>query len=266
MIGFPLYKIQNVFQAYLTAQNPHATHTMENLTNDSIQMSATKRLEIYYDGYRLRLLEILEGDFPKLHNLMGDEAFDALGHHYIAAYPSRHFSARYFGQYLAHFLREEIAYTKQPYLAEMADFEWALGNTLDAENANIVTLDNLKAIPPEQWGELKIHFHPSLQVYSFEWDIPQLWKAIENNEKLWLPEKQREPVTWIFWRQELQSQFRSLAEPQALIIKLFQTDYPFGDICESLAKRINPKTIPAVALGFIQQCINDGFVSALSDM
>lgn len=264
MIGFPLYKIQNVFQAYLTDQNPDATHTMEHLTNDSTHISATKRLEIYYDGYRLRLLEILEGDFPKLHTLMGDEAFDALGHHYIAAYPSKHFSARYFGQYLAHFLREEIAYTKQPYLAEMADFEWALGNTLDAENANIITLDDLKSISPAYWGNLKIHFHPSLQVRTFEWNIPQLWKTIENKEPPQSPIKQKESMTWIFWRRDLQSQFRSLTKPQALILKLFQEDNPFSDICESLSEIIDPEMVPVIALEFIQHCIDDGFISKLS--
>jgi hypothetical protein len=264
MIGFPLYKVQNIFQAYLNDQALDSIHTIESLTVDTAQISAARRLEIYYDGYRLRLLEILENDFPKLYTLMGDEAFDILGGLYIAAYPSQHFSARYFGQHLAQFLNEEPTYAKQPYLAEMANFEWALGNTLDAENANTIALDNLKSIPPEQWGNLKVRFHPSLHACSFDWDIPQLWKAIENKESPRLPKKQKEVATWIFWREGLQSQFRSLTKPQALILKLLKTDHDFGDVCESLTAIIDSETIPTVALGFIQQCIQDGFIAELS--
>jgi len=264
MIGFSLYNVQNIFQAYLSDHKLESTHTMESLTVDTTQISATRRLKIYYDGYRLRLLEILENDFPKLHTLMGDEAFETLGLLYIAAYPSQHFSARYFGQYLAQFLAEESTYTKQSYLAEMAKFEWALADTLDAANANTLTLDNLKSIPPEQWGNLKIRFHPSLEVHAFEWDIPQLWKAIENKEAARLPKKQKEAITWIFWRKELQSQFRSLTKPQAIILALFQKNHDFSDVCESLTEIMDSETIPPVTLGFIQQCIHDGFISELS--
>lgn len=264
MIGFPLYKMQRVFQNYLTDQDVDPICRMEDITVDTTQISAIRRLEIYYDAYRLRLLEILENDFPKLQTLLGDEAFDILGRLYITTYPSKHFSARYFGQQLAQFLREANIYVNKSYLAEMAEFEWSLGNTLDAENATIVTIADLKLIPADQWGELTLHFHPSLQICMFEWDIPQCWKAIENNESPRLPQKQNEPVTWILWRQALQSQFRSLTKPQALMLKLFQEGQCFGNICESLSQTIEPEAIPAIALGFIQQCLNDGFVSQLS--
>lgn len=264
MMRFSLYKVQNVFQSYLQDQNLDATHTLESLIVDAKKISAKKRLKIYYDGYRLRLLEILENDFPKLHTLMGDEAFEILGLLYIAAYPSQHFSARYFGQNLTKFLAENENYFKQSYLTEMADFEWKLGDTLDAANANTLTLDNLKAISVAQWANLKIHFHPSLHVCSFAWDIPQLWKAIENKERPRLPKKQKETITWIFWRKELQSQFRSLTKSQAIMLALFQKNHDFTDVCESLTKIIDSETIPAIALGFIQQCMQDGFISEFS--
>ncbi len=264
MIGFPLYRIQQVFQDYLTDQDFNSTCRMEDITVDTTQISAEKRLKIYYDAYRLRLLEILENDFPKLQTLLGDEAFDSLGCLYITTHPSQHFSARYFGQKFAQFLRERDISVNKPYLAEMAAFEWSLGNTLDAENATTVTIADLKLIPADQWGGLKLRFHPSLQTCIFEWDTPQCWKAIENNESPRLPQKQKEPVTWIFWRQVLQSQFRSLTNPQALMLKRFQEDQYFGDICESLSQIMESEVIPAIALGFIQQCLNDGFVSQLS--
>ncbi len=263
MIQFPLDKIQNIFQAYLHNKTCEPIHTMESLTVDTTQISAARRLAIYYDGYRLRLLEILQSDFPKLHTLMGDEAFETLALLYIDAYPSEHFSARYFGQHFAKFLTENSHYAKQPYLAEMAHFEWALGDTLDALDQNIITLERLKSIPPEQWTNLKIRFHPSLNICTLDWDIPQLWKAIENNESPRKPEKQTEMTTWICWRKGLQSQFRSLTKPEAHILTLLKTEHDFGDVCESLTEIIDADTVPAIALGFIQQSIQNNFITEL---
>lgn len=263
MIEFSLYKIQNAFQAYLDNQAPESAYIIENLIIDTTQISAARRLEIYYNAYRLRLLEILKNDFPKVHTLMGDKAFKVLGRLYIAAYPSQHFSTRYFGQRLAQFLNEESAYVKQPYLAEMAHFEWALANTLDAADESPITLDYLKSVPPEQWGYLKIRFHPSLHLCNSDWDIPELWKAIEHQKLPQSPQKQKGPLTWICWRAGLQSQFRSLTKPQALILRLLKTDHDFADVCESLTEIIDSETIPTVVLGFIQQCIQDGLVTGV---
>jgi hypothetical protein len=46
--------------------------------------------------------------------------------------------------------------------AEMAAFEWALSLGFDAENASILTLQDLAAIPLKNWAALKFRFHLSL--------------------------------------------------------------------------------------------------------
>lgn len=47
------------------------------------------RLNVYSEGYRMRLLECLRADYPALRNLMGEKLFDFFAEAYIRRHPSR---------------------------------------------------------------------------------------------------------------------------------------------------------------------------------
>lgn len=257
MTTVTLSRLQSHFQAYLMQAS--LSTILPSITEDT-GLDATKRLKIYFDAYRLRLLEILTIDYPKLHTLMGGEAFDELGRAYIDAHPSAFFSVRYFGKSLRAYLTAQTPYQNHPYLAEMAAFEWALNETLDAKDQPILSQDGLHAISPENFGYLCLTFHPSLQLMECAWDIPQLWGAIEGNETPRSPIKLPAPVVWIVWRNHLTSQFRSLSSHQATIVRLFQQQKNFAEVCEALCDDMEESEVPMLALSFIQQCFMDGLV------
>ncbi len=75
-----------------------------------------ERLGIYAEAYLLRLVEILNADFPKLRVLMGKSKFEKMAHDYLAAYPSQYFSVRYLGSHLSKFLSNTTPYRDQPRL------------------------------------------------------------------------------------------------------------------------------------------------------
>ena len=55
------------------------------------------RFAIYSGGYRSRLLESLQNEFPALRLLVGDTVFELFARGYIAAHPPRHFSLYDYG-------------------------------------------------------------------------------------------------------------------------------------------------------------------------
>jgi Putative DNA-binding domain len=55
------------------------------------------RFAIYAGGYRSRLLESLQNEFPALRLLVGDTVFELFARSYIAANPPRHFSLYEYG-------------------------------------------------------------------------------------------------------------------------------------------------------------------------
>ena len=55
------------------------------------------RFAIYAGGYRSRLLESLQNEYPALRLLVGDTVFELFARSYIAAHPPRHFSLYDYG-------------------------------------------------------------------------------------------------------------------------------------------------------------------------
>lgn len=62
------------------------------------------RLDIYAQGYWLRLLACLQADYPALRRLLGEPLFEFFARAYLANHPSRSFSLYDLGNGFAHFL------------------------------------------------------------------------------------------------------------------------------------------------------------------
>jgi len=171
-----LREIQEQFQDYLlTHESPIAEHIVQ-----PENMPAKGRLDVYWKGYALRLIEMLGKDFPILRKLMGAKPFDDFCREYINAHPSKHFSIRYFSRHFIDMLKSNT--DLHPTLEEMARFEWSIETALDAPDAELLTFDTLAAMPPESWETLTLTFHPSFQTQIFNWNTPELWKAIDAEE------------------------------------------------------------------------------------
>src|SRR5579872_3970011 len=123
-----LKKLEREFQECVLARS----NDMRGEVVGTEQASAEERVGIYVEGYRLRLLEILEDNFPGLLALLGEEEFDRLGRAYIDAYPSHHPSVRWFGKEMGEFLHKTSPYASRPELVEMADFELRQSDVFDA--------------------------------------------------------------------------------------------------------------------------------------
>jgi len=170
--------LQHGFQDYLLHRDQRIT---DQLIGTS-RCSAQERLSIYGDGYRQRLLAALKTDFPALHALLGDMAFDRLGRAYIDAYPSQHPSLRWFGRHVSKFLRQTPLYASQPILAEMAAFKWAQGEVFDAEDADVINIETIGALALDVWPTMRFILHPSVRCVNCDWNVPTIRQAIDKQE------------------------------------------------------------------------------------
>jgi len=178
------------------------------------------RLAIYSNAYTSRLIESLQQDYEILHALLGDEQFADLAQRYIEYYPSRFYSLRWFGQYMAQFIADTAPYDDQPFLREMAVFEWSFINAFDAEDVSIVTENEAAQIPPESWPGLGIQFHPSLQLFEYHWNILPVWKAIKNDNTVPAVTRLDTPNHCAVWRYDLKTHFRTVESLEAQLMLL----------------------------------------------
>jgi hypothetical protein len=251
-----LRDIQAAVQAYVLRGDPGA----EARVQGTPRVDARTRLDIYAKGYRLRLGEALEEDYPALRALIGEEAFGQLAECYIDAHPSAYFSLRYFGQHLAEDLsRGEHA----AWLADVARFEWSLGEAFDAPAAVPVTVEQLSSVPPMAWPDLQIDLHPSVRRLSLCWNAGRVRQAVDSGEPPPAPEAFEPAVPWLVWRQGLSVHYRSLVPAEVACLDRVSEGASFGLLCEDLCRWVPEDEVAARAAGYLRRWVTDGVVAAI---
>lgn len=272
-----LTKLQASFQAYLLdedAQSSFESHAITAQIVSDAKVGIQKRLGIYYDAYRLRIIEALATSYPKLNLLLGDVLFNQIARSYITQFPSTYQNMRWYGAKMQTHLQNTLP--EHPIAAEMAAFEWALSLAFDAEDTPTITLEDLAAVPPETWGSLKFYFQPSLQILHFKWNIIAIWKALNEEETPPDAAQTSEEMSCLVWRKTLNAHYVSIAsiELSALHLALSPENNrgSFGEICDFLMTH-NPSDMAmsdeeiaqqamATAAQYLASWIQEGMIKA----
>lgn len=252
-----LAKLQSDFQAYLQGRLSGADLT-EYIVDDKT-VGASKRLSLYFDAYRLRLIETLQTQYPKLTALMGDDLFDQTARSYIDAYPSPHRNMRWVGDQMSAHLTNTLP--QHPVTTEMASFEWALGLAFDATNAPNLTLDDLSDISAEKWAALCFTFHPSVQLLNTTWNVIPIWQALDTETAPPAPIKTNTPC--LIWRSDLNSHYRSLETSEYEAIKCVMNGMTFGTLCEQL-EIVYAESASEQAANYLASWINAGLLTKVN--
>jgi len=266
----PLASLQSDFQAFLLRREGR----LLDQVSDTARVDAQTRVAIYYDAYRLRLLEALDANYPVLHAWIGDDEFEPLGLAYLDAHPSRHFSIRYFGHRLPEFLGTE-AYRDRPYLAEMAALEWTLSEAFDAADDEVMRIEDMAGIPPQAWPGMRFRFHSSVRRLNLRWNVAPIWKAVKQNidaeesgaqplTDVPAPVSEEFPRAWLIWRQDLRTYFRSLPVDEAWAIDTAIAGGAFAEICDGLTEWIDAQIVASHAAGLLKQWITDCLIAEIT--
>lgn len=252
-----LPEIQGDVQALVMSGAPAA---FRHVVGDE-RASARERLDVYYQAYRLRLLEVLRKDFAGLAELLGEAAFRELFIAYLGTHPSAHPSVRWVGRELASFVEDQ--FPERPELAEMARFEWAWGLAFDAADADPVSLQAMGAIQPDQWSGLRFDFHPSLQRLELHANVPEIFLAFTANEPLPETNWKTDAQGWAVWRQGLTVKWRSLPPDEAWGLDACDAGEDFAGLCAGLCRWHDAAAVPLKAAELIRQWLGDGLVTRI---
>lgn len=100
-----------------------------------------ERLRVYQAGYRLRLLECMQVEFPALHLYLGDEVFRMFALGYLQKIPSQHYSLYELGAHFAAFLRQTRPTPEQANMPEQVARYLALPEQLaQLERAQAISI------------------------------------------------------------------------------------------------------------------------------
>jgi hypothetical protein len=204
---------------------------------DGGSLSASQRLEIYADMFRARCAECLREDFPKLAALFGEHAFWDLTMAYVKQHPSRDPSLSSLGRELAGFVARRTV--ERPDLSDLAVLEWARAEVFEEADAAV-----LRA-PSDLTGPL--HMIPALRHLQLQWDVCELWSALEAGEPA--PAPRPGPVDVIVWRKEHTVFHVVVTADEAHALHRAAAGAPLAEICAAFEAHPNPLERAARALG-----------------
>lgn len=251
--------LQRAFQDYLLATNDG----LQSAVRDTKKADRVTLLDVYRDGYALRLIEVLTNDYPGLMAMAGPADFDHVARAYIAAHPSRHPSVRWFGAGLADFMEKTAPYDKAPAAVEMVRFEWALGEAFDSVDVAPIAADVLLALPPDAWETLTFTALPSLRRCTFAFEVAQAWQRRDEVEPGNLEvDRAEEPVTWAIWRPERLTSFRSLEPDEAAMLGALTAGRSFPELCETVAAFTGDDQAPARAAWLLRTWVEGGLIAS----
>lgn len=251
-----LAELQSAFQDYIIDQ--HKGSSFKQRIVDDKKVGATKRLSIYADAYRLRIIDALATAYPNLQRLLGDDFFDKAARSYIDTYPSHYENMRWVGDKMREHIKNVVS--QHPIVAELAQFEWALSLAFDAEDAPILQIQDLAEISPETWGELHFEFNPSVQLLDLQWNVVPVWQALDAEEAP--PDSVQVNEPCLVWRQEMNSHYRVLENLEYKAIQQVMAGATFGELCEELFVTLEDEATQQAAQ-FLAAWLEAGIISKI---
>jgi hypothetical protein len=225
--------------------------------------SAEAMFGVYRNAYWTRLVEALGNDFPGLRALLGEAAFDRMARAYIARHPSEHPSIRWAGRKLAEFLAHEAPYREDPWLGDMARFDWALAFAFAAPDASAAGLADLAGVPPAFWGSIRLRLHPTLDCFRAATPVDEARPRLLEATGVALDRQVRCDRAIMVWRVEHDVKFRAIDALEHAALQAMQDGATFGDMCELAARQIGAEAAPLRAAEILQGWLEWGIVATV---
>lgn len=251
-----LAKLQTDFQAYLL-DDLQGTSFCNSIVDDKI-VGAKKRLSIYHDAYRLRIIEALASAYPQLKALLGDKLFDKTTREYITARPSSFRNLRWYGSEMHDHLLKTLP--EHPIASEMADFEWALSLAFDEEDVPELSMQDLAVIPPENWGDLCFRFQPAIRIVRTCWNVIPVWKALEDGVTPPKPIIEISAQSWLIWRKNFNSQFRLIDGKERTALNMAILGATFGEICAISEDELGSEEATLISAQYLSSWLENGLI------
>src|SRR4051812_15686158 len=186
MPGSRLADIQARFYALVTAPEGVAqglataglaAADLEAIVKGDGRLGAVARLDVYANMYFYRLLDVLRDAYPRLCAAVGDPTFHNLVTDYLVACPPAHPSIAFAGERLPSFLAGHPLAAERPWLVPLAVVDRTYVELFDGPDAEPLTLDQLRALPPAELATSSLRLVPCHRVLEHGFLLDPLWRA-----------------------------------------------------------------------------------------
>lgn len=139
--------------------------------------SADVAVEVYRNNFRGNLHDTLASAYPVVEQLVGKDFFRHMTRVFIGQHHSRSGNLHLYGAELASFIASFEPARGLPYLADVAELEWACHCVYFADDAATLDVAMLAQIPAERYPDLLLHVHPACRLVRSRYPIAEIWHA-----------------------------------------------------------------------------------------
>tara|TARA_R110000787_G_scaffold16622_25_gene50886 strand:+ start:137101 stop:137898 length:798 start_codon:yes stop_codon:yes gene_type:complete len=164
-------------QAAFAAALPAPHLPAPGFTSGPAQSHADRRFNIYRNNHVSSLIDVLAAGFPVVRALVGDEFFRAMTAEYIRQHPPRTPVLLAYGETFPDFIASFPPAGSLPYLPDMAKLERAMAESLNAGDADPLTINALASIDPAALADQRLILHPSARWVESDWPVISIWQA-----------------------------------------------------------------------------------------
>lgn len=134
-----------------------------------------KRFGVYRNNVYVSLISVLEGRFPVVSRLLGEDFFKATARVFVEHHPPTSPVLMRYGGGFPKFLETFEPVADLPWLADVARLEWAWNLAYHAADKDPVAAEALAAIDPASAGSLVFELHPAVQLVRSAFPVVSIW-------------------------------------------------------------------------------------------
>ncbi len=170
---------------------------------------AQTRFAIHRNNVVAGLVAALARGFPAIQRLLGGDYFAAFAAEFVRRHPPAGPVLLEWGEALPGFLDTFAPLAEHPYLGDVARLEWAGRCAYHAADAEPLAAADLRVLPGEAVGELRLAAHPSVHRLHSPHPVLALWRAQQDDG---------DPAAAIDWQPQQVLVFRVAGRVRAEIL------------------------------------------------
>jgi hypothetical protein len=225
---------------------------------NSIQVNPRVSREIQFDIYRNsiigRLQKALKAIYPVCYKLVGHDFFMHLASSYIEVTPSYSPDLNTYGENVPDFIRQFPNTESLPYLADVANLEWAWHRLYGAPDSSVFDFQKLANLYANAGEDILFLLPPRTTLLTSPYPVHRIWEINQpdytEESTITLEADQTYPL--FIWQQQHVFRINLITPVEWQILSWFQQKLTFGQVCECAGELFPDQNIAELLPEFVK--------------
>jgi hypothetical protein len=200
------------------------------------QMDPQKRFRIYRNNVFVSLKEVVKGHFPVIHKIAEDDFFNFISQEFITEHPPEQAQLSVYGSRFGDFLASFEPTQKYGYMKDLADLEYAILVSQNAENVAEFDPNKLTNYDPSCIDGLVFSLRPSVHLIASDYPVYSIWREYQKCTPGHQPFEQESEYVMVH-RPLMDVELVALTKAEYIFLNSLQSKQTLAEAAETVFKK-----------------------------